>query len=493
VLTWRPGEVAEISVDLIAPTTPGRHVSTWKLHNAQGKAFDYHMYAEIQVPEAILPTQKRSEMRYLADVTIPDGQLMQPGEKFVKTWKVRNTGESTWGDGYKLAFFNDKQMGAPETIALPPARPGDEVTVSVTLTAPEEPGSHKSTWKGRDPQGKFFEFDLFVLIEVEDVDQPTQLVDEIMYVSDVTIPDGKEMQPGEKFIKTWRVKNTGTTTWSRGYTLVHFKDEKMNGPDNVSLPPAKPGESVDVSVSLTAPSTTGMHHSTWKARNPQGKPFDYYLDALVDVVDPAGKYDMLDYMQGDGRVYDLHFDWHGGGSQRIQTQEEGGRFYHVKWQQWEELWADDNFVYRGTDTSPGNNEVYTLYENGQYGSPWIARKMAIGVPFLRSPLVVFRNKSNGSEVPGKKGTHVTWIKLEAVHSKFKFSSGFELANVAVLVWLPDVGGKPGTQVLERYYYAKKHGLVAFEGELGKSVITNAFKLGEAPGLEREVLPWFNHT
>jgi hypothetical protein len=290
------------------------------------------------------------------------------------------------------------------------------------------------------------------------------------------------------------VQNSGTTTWSSGYSLVHVEDEKMNGPDSVPLPPAKPGESVDVSVSLTAPAENGLHRSTWKGRNPQGRLFDYHLFALVDVLDPDGKFDMLDYLRGDGRVYDLHFDWHGGGSQRVQTQEDDeGRFYCVKWQQWEEFWADDDFIYRGTDTSPGNNEVYTLYENGQYGSAWIARRMAIGVPFLRSPLVVFRNKSNGQEVPGKKGTHVTWIKLEAIHSKLKFPNGFELANVAMLAWVPDVGGKPGTQVLERYYYAKHYGLVAWEGELGKAMITHAFAPGEVADLQREVLSWFNHT
>ncbi|MBN1564010.1 MAG: hypothetical protein JXA10_09225, partial [Anaerolineae bacterium] len=491
--TVRPGEVVEISVDLTAPTTPGRHVSTWKLHNAQGKAFDYHLYAEIQVPEAILPSQTRSEMRYLADVTIPDGQLMQPGEKFVKTWKVRNTGESTWGAGYVLAFFGDKQMGAPDAVQLPPAAPGDEVTISVALTAPTEAGVHKSSWKARDPQGKFFEFDLFALIEVEDVEQPTQLVDEIMYVADVTIPDGKVMQPGQRFIKTWRVQNSGTTTWTTGYALVHAADDKMKGPDSVQLPPAKPGEAVDVSVSLTAPAANGLHRSTWKARNPQGKAFNYHLFALVDVVDPNGKYDMLDYLKGDGRMYDLHFDWHGGGSQRVQTQDDGKYFYHVKWQEWEEFFYDENFIYRGTDTSPGNNEVYTLYENGQYGSPWVARYMSIGVPFKRSPLVVFRNKNNGSEIAGKKGTHVTWIKLEAVHSSFTFSTGFKLNNVAVLAWVPDIGGKAGTEVLERYYYAKNYGLVAWEGELGKSTINNSFAPGELPNLTRETLSWFNHT
>lgn len=487
-----PGELVELSVDLTAPNAAGRHRSTWKLHNAQGTAFDYFMYVEIQVPEEVVPTQKRCEACYLADVTIPDGTLMQPGETFVKTWRVRNTGEATWGEGYELAFFRDDQMGGPDSIPLPPAQPGDVSEISVTLTAPDQPGEHKSTWKARDPQGKFFEFDLFALIEVEDVEKPIQLIDEMMYVADITIPDGTVMKPGETFVKTWRVRNTGTVEWKQGYQLAHFGDERLAGPDSVPLPAAKPGEAVDVSVKLTAPQAGGLHRSSWKARNPRGNSFDYYLFALVDVVDPEGEYDMLRYLRGDGRVYDLHFDWHGGGSQRVQTQVEGDRFYHVKWQEWEEFWADDRFIYRGTDTSPGSNEVYTLYENGQYGSPWIARHMQIGVPFRRQPLVIFRSKSNGAEIPGRKGIHVTWITLEAVHSKFLFWNGFELENVAVLAWMPDTGGQPASQVLERYYYAEKYGLVAWEGELGKSVITNAFMPGGIGDLQREVLPWFKH-
>ncbi len=162
-----PGELVELSVQLTAPNTAGRHRSSWKLHNVQGQAFDYYMYAEIQVPEIVVPEQKFSQASYLADVTIPDGTLMQPGEKFVKTWRVRNAGESTWGQGYELAFFRDEQMGASDSVPLPPAQPGDVVEISVNLTAPEKAGEFKSTWKCRDAQGKFFEFDLFALIEVD--------------------------------------------------------------------------------------------------------------------------------------------------------------------------------------------------------------------------------------------------------------------------------------------------------------------------------------
>jgi hypothetical protein len=374
-------------------------------------------------------------------------------------------------------------------VPLPAADPGEIVEVSVTLTAPTKAGTYRSAWKGRDPQGKVFEFELFTIIEVEDTTQVTSALNELMFVADVTIPDGTAVKPGESFVKTWRVRNTGNTTWGEGYALAFSKDDQMGGPDSVALPLARPGETGEVSLKLTAPKSGGMRRSTWKARDPQGKVFDYVLFALVDVVDPSQTHDMLKFLRGDGRLYDLRFNWAGGGSQRLQTLVEGDRFYHVKFREWEELWADEQFIYRGTDTSPGGGEVYTLTENGQYGSPWIPRRMTIGVTFRRTPLVIFRRKSDGVEVPGKKFVHTTWIKLEEVRSSHKFSSGIELKNVAVLAALEDAGGKPGTAPFERYYYAENYGLVAWQGSLGESVIEHEFALGTAPNNEREVISW----
>ena len=485
----KPGEVVDLSVTLRAPAQPGRHRSTWKLANAAGKAFDFEQYAEIQVPRVVSPATRLDELRFVADVTVPDESAVEAGQTFVKTWRVRNSGQTTWGQGYELAFFGDEQMGGPTSVPLPAAQPGEVVEVSVTLTAPQTPGLHRSTWKPRTPGGQFFEFDLYALIRVPSPAEPSAQFSELSYVADVTIPDGATLQPGEAFVKTWRVRNTGTAPWGAGYTLAFFADNKMDGPDAVPLPSAQPGETVEVSLMLSAPQTPGLHKSTWKGRDPQGRFFDYELFALIDVVDPQQTYDMLDYLRGDGRVYELAFDWGGGGRQRVQTQVEGDRFYHVKHGEWEELWADEHFIYRGTDTSPGGGEVYTLTENGRYGSPWIPRRMTVGVPFQRTPQVIFRRKSDGAEIPGKKFVHVTWIMLEAVHRSFTLSNGITLPDVAVLVAYEDQGGRPKATPFERYYYAKGYGLVGWEGALGRSVLAAEVSAATRGGMPREVLPW----
>ncbi len=485
----KPDEMIELSVPLTAPQTAGRHRSTWKLANAQGAIFEFEQYAEIQVPQRVAPAQKLNELRWVADVTIPDETPVEAGQTFVKTWRVRNSGESTWGAGYTLGFFSGEQMGGPDSVPLPSARPGETVEVSVTLTAPAKPGLQRSVWKPRDPQGNVFEFDLFALVDVADAAQPTSELNELGYVADVTVEDGTVMRPGEAFVKTWRIRNTGTTVWGADYTLAFLSDDKMDGPDSVALPRIAPGEMAELSLMLTAPAASGLHKSTWKPRDPQGKFFDFMLFALIDVVDPNQTYDMLDYLRGDGRLYDLEFNWAGGGRQRVQTQVEGDHFYHVKNTEWEEMWADDHFINRGTDTSPGSGEVYTLFENGQYGSPWVPRRMTIGVPFRRTPLVLFRRKNDGAEVPNKRFVHATWIQLEAVHSHFEMPGGVDLEGVAVLAAFEDQNGKPKKQPFEHYYYAKNYGLVGWEGSLGRSTITQEFPRGSQPDNRRESLSW----
>jgi hypothetical protein len=422
-------------------------------------------------------------------MTVPDETPMQPGERFTKTWRVRNTGETSWGAGYTLAFFGDDQMGGPDSVPLPPAKPGDMLEVSVPLLAPSTPGLRRSTWKPRDPKGSFFEFDLFALIQVTDIQQPSVQLSELSWVADVTVPDATVMRPGEAFVKTWRIHNTGTTTFGTGHTLAFFGDDKMDGPDSVPLPHARPGDVVDITLMLTAPSSPGLHKSTWKGRDPHGTFFEYDLFALVDVIDPDQTVDLLPYMRGDGRLYELQFTWDGGERRPVQTQVAGDRFYFVKGSKWEESWSDDHFIYRGTDTSAGGGEVVTLTESGKYGSAWVPRQMSVGVPFRRTPLVVCRRKSDGVEVPGKQSVQITWIQLQELHTEYTLSSGIKLADVVILAAYENASGKPKDKPLERHFYAQKYGLVSWEGRLGRSVMVREFAPGSRPDNRREVLAW----
>ena len=94
------------------------------------------------------------------------------------------------------------------------------------------------------------------------------------FVADVTVPDGTRFNTNEPFIKTWRLKNTGSSTWTSAYSLGYTNGDKMVAPDNVPLTAnVAPGEMVDISVNMTAPDTTGDFIGYWMMRNSTGNLF----------------------------------------------------------------------------------------------------------------------------------------------------------------------------------------------------------------------------
>jgi uncharacterized repeat protein (TIGR01451 family) len=88
------------------------------------------------------------------------------------------------------------------------------------------------------------------------------------FVADVTIPDGTSVSPGATLVKTWRLKNVGTCTWSTTYAIVFYSGTKMGAPSAVNLPNSvAPGASVDVTVNMTAPAAPGHYRGYWMLRN----------------------------------------------------------------------------------------------------------------------------------------------------------------------------------------------------------------------------------
>jgi hypothetical protein len=99
--------------------------------------------------------------------------------------------------------------------------------------------------------------------------------DSASFVSDVTIPDGEVLSPDESFTKTWRLKNAGTCIWNSRYALVFDHGDAMDGPQALDFPSGdvNPGETVDLSVDLRAPSSPGSYTGYWKLRSEDGRLF----------------------------------------------------------------------------------------------------------------------------------------------------------------------------------------------------------------------------
>lgn len=109
------------------------------------------------------------------------------------------------------------------------------------------------------------------------------------FVADVTVPDGATYAPNATFTKTWRLKNIGSCNWTTAYSIVLVSGSGMNAPAAVSLPgTVAPGQVVDVSVKMTAPSSVGHYRGNWKLRDASGVLFgigntdgNFYVDIHV--------------------------------------------------------------------------------------------------------------------------------------------------------------------------------------------------------------------
>lgn len=138
---------------------------------------------------------------------------------------------------------------------------------------------------------------------------------------------------------------------------------------------------------------------------------------------------------------------------------------------YEEIWVDNQFVYRGMDTSSlPNNEVYahwTKLPDGtlQYGAPWAKRWMALGEVFIRQPHVI-HYRANGEAY--NQGDPVTFLRLKAHYPIWTAKSGRTVNDVLELQYAFNTDF---SNVKESYFYARGFGLVGFKDDHMESSIT----------------------
>jgi hypothetical protein len=94
---------------------------------------------------------------FVKDVTIPDYTALNPGDTFVKTWRLKNTGSCDWAADTNITFFSGTQMGGPSAQSLGQAvAVGDQIDISITLKAPTDVGTYTGYWMLRTPAGGRF-------------------------------------------------------------------------------------------------------------------------------------------------------------------------------------------------------------------------------------------------------------------------------------------------------------------------------------------------
>lgn len=92
----------------------------------------------------------RPRSKFVADVNVPDGCVVQAGAKFTKIWRVKNTSEHNlaWPNQCRIVCVGGDLMGSnPTGVLVPPVPAGEIADICVNLTAPSTPGRCVSYWR----------------------------------------------------------------------------------------------------------------------------------------------------------------------------------------------------------------------------------------------------------------------------------------------------------------------------------------------------------
>jgi len=151
--------------------------------------------------------------RYVRE-TIPDNTDFAPGEVFEKTWTVRNDGVCTWNSGYTLRHTQGSSLGGETSLNLPhEVAPGEEITLRLSLKAPQTPGTYTGRWEIFSDDGEALGWYSVVIDVVAQGDQPeapqpqdieaTVWVDPLLYnCKDTLIIYGEGFAPDENISQT---------------------------------------------------------------------------------------------------------------------------------------------------------------------------------------------------------------------------------------------------------------------------------------------------
>lgn len=93
--------------------------------------------------------------------------------------------------------------------------------------------------------------------------------DNLMFLEDLSLPDGTVVKPGAPLDKRWLVENSGSCNWDENYRLKFMSGAELSAPLSQALYPARSGSKATIRIIFTSPSEPGTYQSAWQAYNPQ--------------------------------------------------------------------------------------------------------------------------------------------------------------------------------------------------------------------------------
>lgn len=122
-------------------------------------------------------------LRFVKDVTFPDGTVVHAGAVFRKTWRVRNDGKHQWPQGSVLVTAGGDLLTSEDLKEpLPVVNPQEEVDISLQFSAPTAPGLYTAYFRAQTKEQQNFGHRLWASIVVAEPDEEgwdvvTQAVD----------------------------------------------------------------------------------------------------------------------------------------------------------------------------------------------------------------------------------------------------------------------------------------------------------------------------
>lgn len=166
------------------------------------------------------PTVCVDNVAFVADVTVPDGMVVAPGQRIDKVWRLRNSGNCRWGAGYAAVFVSGNQMSGPGVVGIPETAVGGTVDVAVTLVVPGTPGTYTGYWQMRNAAGAVFGRPFLVQVVVPAPPTPEAVIS--------FSADRSEVRSGECATLRWNVENV---------TAVFLGEEGVVGQGSRSVCP----------------------------------------------------------------------------------------------------------------------------------------------------------------------------------------------------------------------------------------------------------------
>ncbi|KAF8846127.1 hypothetical protein BDN67DRAFT_1006603 [Paxillus ammoniavirescens] len=110
---------------------------------------------------------------FVADTTVPDGQIFPPGAEFIKSWHLINNGKLSWPNTTELHFVAGETFASERSACLKAevglVYPGEDLDIwTGDLKAPDVPGRYVGYWRLNDGRGNFFGSSLWIDLSVVD-------------------------------------------------------------------------------------------------------------------------------------------------------------------------------------------------------------------------------------------------------------------------------------------------------------------------------------